>query len=133
MTSKRKLSLCVAMFGFALLCSSASFGQEIRRYQPRKPTISPYLDLLRFNDGGLPNYYSWVRPRKQQRAFNTESRAWQRQQTITLGRVTNEFQKNRRAIAPTGTGSWFMNDSAGSTFLNTSRFYPGAAPVTRRR
>ena len=126
MTSKRKLSLCVAMFGFALLCSSASFGQEIRRYQPRKPTISPYLDLLRFNDGELPNYYSLVRPQQQQRAFNTESRAWSRQQAVTLGRLADDFQKGRQPITPTGTGGWFMRDSAGSTFLNTSRFYPQA-------
>ncbi len=118
-----KLSPCLAACVVVLLCSSASVGQQVRRYTPRTPTLSPYLDLLRNNTGTLPNYYTFVRPRQQQRAFNTESRAWQRRQTIDLERVTGEFQKNRRAIAPTGTGSWFMKESASATFLNTSRFY----------
>ena len=124
MTSQRKLSLCVATFGLALIFSSASFGQQVRRYQPPTPTISPYLNLLRFNDSELPNYHSLVRPLQRQRAFNIQSRAWSRQQSVSLGRLEDSFQRGRRPIAPTGTNSWFMRESAGATFLNTSRFYP---------
>ena len=133
MTSQRMLSLWVAAYGFTLFFTSASFGQQVRRYQPKTPTVSPYLNLLRFNDSGLPNYYSLVRPQQRQRAFNNQSRLLSRRQAITVGRLQNDFQKGRLPIAPTGTGSWFMKTSARSTFLDTSRFYPQTTLGTRRR
>ncbi len=133
MTSQRMLSLWVAACGVALFVTSASFGQQMRRYTPETPTVSPYVDLLRFNDGGLPNYYGLVRPQLKQRAINNQGRLSSRQQSITLGQLQNDFQKNRLPIAPTGTGSWFMRSGARSTFLDTSRYYPQTTLRTRRR
>lgn len=133
MASQRMLSIWFAACGLALFVSSASFAQQVRRYRPQTPTVSPYLNLLRFNDSGLPNYYGLVRPELRQRSFNNRIRATTRQQAIRIGRLQNDFQRNRLSIAPTGTGSWFMNPGSRSTFLQPSRFYSRTTLGTPRR
>ena len=61
---------CITIACFTMLAilfaAEDSHGQRRRtsnRYEPRTPTVSPYLNLLRTDPGGVPNYYSLVRPR----------------------------------------------------------------------
>jgi hypothetical protein len=95
----------------------ASFGVEgnraaaqIRRYQPARPTISPYLNLLRRDVGPLPNYHALVRPYLEQQSRNQEmSRAIQRN-AERLEMLTQGPQRLRPApVRPTGSGGRFQN------------------------
>ena len=117
---------------------SASMAQ-VRRYEPSRPTVSPYLNLFR-NDGldnrFLPNYHSLVRPlQQQQRANQTQQRLLQRQ-TQAIEQLQSNVQgiQQRQAagplVAPTGKGSWFARPGTRAKFMDTSRFYSqsGAAP-----
>jgi hypothetical protein len=87
------------------------------RFQPSRPTISPYLNLLRRDVGPLPNYYSLVRPQLNQIEFDQRQRVINAQQQ-------GQIQQNSRQIlsisestaAPTGTGS---------VYRNYGHYYPG--------
>jgi hypothetical protein len=115
------LALAAAMLALAAV---PSYGQQLRRYQPSSPTISPYMNLLRTNVGPLPNYYSLVRPQLNQLEFNRQQVATQAQQAASLRLLEKEGQKSQ-AATPTGKGSWFMT-SGRAGYMNTSRFYSRA-------
>ena len=113
--------------------SSAVWGQHLRRYQPASPTISPYVNLTRFNNGTVPNYYSLVRPLQQQRQLNLQEQALRQQQALTLGRVESDLRLGTTPVVATGTGSRFLINGTRSTFLNTSRYYTQPTLGQRRR
>jgi hypothetical protein len=79
--------------------------------------------LTLFNGGGLPNYYAFVRPELQQRAFNRQEQALSRQQGEAIQRLENDVQRATTPIAATGTGSWFMTPGK-TTYLDTTQYYP---------
>lgn len=58
------LFFTVSIMSFALWAVDSAHAQR-RSYRPRRPTVSPYLDLLREPTGVLPNYYELVRPKLQ--------------------------------------------------------------------
>lgn len=101
------------------LCAGvlASPASAQRRYRsPSGPTITPYLDYFRRDNGVLRDpYNAWVRPRRIVR----DEIYQQRQSLYTLGRGlrdvnrdVNQMQSLRASGAsPTGTGSSFMNYS----------------------
>ena len=122
----RKRVLLIIGFSGLLYLSGTKVceGQQLRRYQPNSPTLSPYLNLNRFNVGGLPNYYSLVRPVQQQRAFNTRARALRQQQQRQLRQVQGDLQQTQILVTPTGKASWFMNPGTRSSFQDTTRYYP---------
>ena len=79
----------------------------------RGPTLSPYLNLLRNDEGGgLPNYHTFVRPVLEQQESN-------RRQQQQLQRLGDEVQSVSRqilypgqeesAVRPTGFQTVFMN------------------------
>jgi len=111
---------------------SATCSAQVRRYQPATPTVSPYLNLSRFQNGAIPNYYTYVKPALRQREINRQERAFRRQQTGSLRRLQNDVQLGLRPAATTGTGSWFMTPSTRSTYLDTSDYYPGTIFRGRR-
>lgn len=99
--------------------SAASFGGQQFGYLPSanrrniysKPTVSPYLNLLRGGSEftGVPNYQTLVRPEMQQGAIN-------RQQANQINRLQQqETTLNRqvadpsRPIRQTGHPTQFMN------------------------
>jgi hypothetical protein len=90
----------------ALAMTSEGFAQGARRYQPSRPTVSPYLNLYRNNVGPLPNYYSLVRPQLNQQTLNDRVLAQQAQQSATLGVL--QSQSAQSTVTPTGKRSWFM-------------------------
>jgi hypothetical protein len=124
-----------------LTAASASEAQ-VRRYEPSRPTVSPYLNLFRNRDSNpfLPNYYSFVRPLQQQYRLNQTQEQLLQQQGRAIGQLQSQVQQLGQAqmrgplVAPTGKSSGFMRPGTRSTFLNTSRFYPqpGGAAGGRR-
>jgi hypothetical protein len=114
---------------FLLLDAAASTAQYRRRYEPSRPTVSPYLNLFRFNNSVLPNYQALVRPQLQERAFEQQQQQLNRRQLQAINQLQSNVQTLQQApvtaplVAPTGKGSWFQRDAGNSTFLNTSRYY----------
>jgi hypothetical protein len=117
----------VAM-GYAEKCEA-----QVARYQPRTSTVSPYLNLGRFNGGGLPNYYALVRPQLQQRQFNTQASQVAQLQAAEIASLQSQVKKGLSTPqgAQTGHNSWFMTPGTEHSFMNTSQFYPQKMP--RRR
>jgi hypothetical protein len=113
--------------------ASASMAQ-VRRYEPNRPTVSPYLNLFRndFNNGPLPNYQALVRPLQLQQEINQQQQRLLLQQNRALRQLDTNLQNfEQRAVsgqlvAPTGKGSWYFRPSSRAQFLNTSRFYSQA-------
>lgn len=97
---------------------------QVRRYQPYSPTLSPYLDLTLRNNRGIPNYYAFVRPRLEQRAFNQQAQALTRQHGTEIQRLQNDVQRGITSTTQTGIGSWFMTNGTRTTYLDTTSYYP---------
>lgn len=103
-------SLLLASIAVLVCLSPVASAQGPRgaRYQPARPTVSPYLDLFRLNTSPLPNYYTYVRPFQEQQAFNQQT-------TAALQQVRQGFQQSQalrqedQTFAPTGTGATFRN------------------------
>jgi hypothetical protein len=99
-----------------------------RRYEPSRPTVSPYLNLFRPNNNVIPNYQSLVRPEQQALRFRNEQRQFDRQQQRQMQQLQSNVKVlqqpgvNSTLVAPTGKSSWF-NVPGGSQFGNTSSFY----------
>lgn len=99
-------------------------AQNPPRYQPQRPTVSPYLNLLRNDTGPLPNYYSLVRPQLNQLAFDRQMMSESRLQSLTIQKL--ETVTEQRLTGPTGSGS---------VYGSLSHFYPSKQtnPQLRRR
>jgi hypothetical protein len=128
-SNKLRPFVCLPAVLCLLIGASAINAQQVRRYEPSRPTVSPYLDLFRFRDSNLPNYYTYVRPLQREQEFQQRQALINNQQTRTLRQLqTNVGDLNRAAtagplVAPTGKGSWFARPGSRSTFLDTSRYY----------
>jgi hypothetical protein len=97
---------CAAVVALAMLAAANSQAQT-PRYQPARPTVSPYLNLFRNNTGPLPNYYSLVRPQLQQQDFNQRQLTAQQQQNAAIGAL--EVQARQMGTTTqTGKGSGYM-------------------------
>src|SRR3990170_1237344 len=134
---KKYLVACIAV----ALCAvgSTSGYAQVRRYQPSRPTVSPYMNLFRDQTGPLPNYQALVRPLQLQDETNRlqeqsiQRNAQQTQQRQTELYSLQQQQAAQLQMSPTGKGSWFARPSQRNQFLNTSRFYSqsGSAAVQR--
>src|SRR5262245_537786 len=129
----RNVSL-IAMAVNVILAANAStaYGQyQQRRFQPSRPTVSPYLNLFRFNNSVVPNYQSLVRPEQEAIRFRQEQTRFDQQQQQELGqlqqnvRVLKQAPVRTQLVAPTGKSSWF-NKPGGSQFGNTRDYFSRA-------
>lgn len=102
---------------------------QVRRYAPNTPTISPYLNLTRNNGGGLPNYYSLVRPQMQQQDFDRQQAAKQQVQGQKIMTLQDEVQAG---LTPTGKGAGFMNFGTRHSFGDTTGRFPQPGQIRRR-
>jgi hypothetical protein len=80
----------------------------------QEPTLSPYLalDLLNDNDTGLPNYYAFYEPLRQQQqaSQDQEARIRRLQQQLRIANSTGAVARNPQGGMPTtGTSTQFMN------------------------
>ena len=97
-------------------------GQDVPRYSPERPTVSPYLNLLRNDNGPVPNYYSLVRPQLNQQGFNNRTASAARLQSLSIQKIEEVSQM--RSTGPTGTGG---------VFQDFSHFYPAKRTNSSRR
>ena len=105
----------------AAICTTVSssplLAQGIPRYRPSRPTVSPYINLLRRDSGPLPNYYTYVRPLQDQAAINQQQATLIRQNQMSLNNVQGQVLRMQEStVRSTGTGGGFMN---------YSHYYPG--------
>lgn len=121
-------ALFVAVVSLAAFDGEACHAQ-VRRYAPSTPTISPYLNLTRFNGGGLPNYYSLVRPQVQQQAFDQQQAAQQQLQGYKIRTLQDEVQSG---LTPTGKSAGHMNLGTRHKFGDTTGHFPQPGQIRRR-
>jgi hypothetical protein len=134
MTRSQHPCLWAAIVGCFL---SPAICDAQQRYEPARPTVSPYLNLFRENRGVIPNYQSLVRPQLQQQATNqyqAQQLQKQAQSLRELQAAQLDFEQNVQAgvIAPTGKSAWFARPGGRSTYLNTSRYYSNAGTIRGR-
>lgn len=125
MLASKRTALAVIAWAAICLSPKLSAAQELRRYQPTRPTVSPYLNLGRFNTGGLPNYYTLVRPLNRQRQVNTQAQRVQQQQALALQRLETAV-RTAPAVpqVSTGTGSRFLTSGSRVSYRDTRQYYP---------
>ena len=123
MLENYKYPLIVAVVLSTLGIEPETCWAQVRRYQPRRPTTSSYLNLTRRSTGALPNYYSLVRPAQRQREFNRQEQAIRSQQAGALQRLQNQVQVGLRPAGATGKRSGFMVPSSRSSFGNSSQYF----------
>ena len=128
-----RMAVLAALGVLATFSAPATTEAQVQRYQPRRATVSPYINLSRINNGAVPNYYSLVRPQLLQQAFEAQVQRTQRQQTGALVDLNSRLEQRVEPVAPTGTASWFLTPGSRQTFLDTTGYYPQAAPPTRLR
>ena len=97
-------------------------AQDVPRYSPQRPTISPYLNLTRNGRGSLPNYYSLVRPQLNQQSFDRQAAATARSQALAIQSLKSV--PLTQVSGPTGTGS---------VYQNYSHFYPARTTRFQQR
>jgi hypothetical protein len=109
----RTTTFWLALCGVLMLGSvSAQAQYPPTRYQPSRPTVSPYLNLLRTDRGPLPNYYTFVRPQLEQQWTNQQLQSGIIQNRTNLQAVGQRVgQIEAATMQPTGTGASFMNYS----------------------
>ncbi len=107
-------------------------------YYKRRPTISPYVNLFRSDNGGIYNYFTWVRPQLEFQQFREQTDrqlAQQRQQVAQQSMLAQQqlqqaVQQRVLQLRPTSTA---VAPRAPAGFMNFGRFYPqGSADVRRR-
>jgi hypothetical protein len=111
---------CAGALVLASLSASASYAQRPpQRYQPSRPTVSPYLNLFRNNSGPLPNYYSLVRPQLYQQSYNEQQQYQQTQQAAALNALQTQVQQQQAPVTQTGKASGYMMFRR-QTFMSSS-------------
>ncbi len=120
----RFVLVCFGCWG-VMSCTNA-FSQtrrsDVRRFQPARETLSPYVGLLQGNNGAIPNYYTLVRPRLEQRTFNQQLQATANVQSLDIQTLTTSADSRPRRVQ-TGKSAGFEQ------YLN---YYP-TMPATIRR
>lgn len=130
LSATRRTAVLAAVLA-ALATASESSAQVRQRYTPSRPTVSPYLNLLRTNASPVPNYYAIVRPQLQQNDFQRQQTELQFQQNQRLLRQdeeitqlrTNLLRTQQGAEVATGNSSWFQTNGSRQQFMNTSTYY----------
>jgi hypothetical protein len=123
-TSRMIRRVAIALLGCGILAmlDPAVVVAQGARYEPARPTVSPYAGLLQTNLGPIPNYHLLVRPRQQQRAFNQQLQATTQTQSLQIQALSSGAAQQPTAVQ-TGKGAGFMQ------YLH---YYQPMQPVNRR-
>jgi hypothetical protein len=138
MESRRILWLVVGFAGGCLFFSASASNAQVRRYEPSRPTVSPYLNLFREQRSPIPNYYTLVRPFQNQYQVNQQQQQYMQRQNQAIQQLQydvqslEQTQQGRRGVAPTGSGSWFNQPGTRNTYMNTYRYYPPPGGIPAR-
>lgn len=113
-----RTAICTALALLGLsVCADEGFAQRNNAYRRtqnallNRPTVSPYLNLLQPQGGGLPNYQTLVRPaiEQQRRNQDTQRQITQLQSTVAENNVRD--QRGETYFRPTGhaTGNFYYS------------------------
>lgn len=125
MNHSKLIAVMAMVGGLGLTIARPSAAQS----PVRRPILSPYLQLLRPQQGPLPNYQNFVEPRLEMERIRTDQYEYQRQFTQQLWQQ-RQAQAVQGFIAsqPRPTGG-----AGGGTFMNYSHFFPQGSPTFSRR
>lgn len=115
-----RLLIVILAWGFL---AEGVHAQARRRYQPSRPIVSPYLNLLPSGSRNRPNYQLLVRPQIQQRTINRETSrliANQGERIVALQ------QRASSLPIPQMTPATFRG--AGGYFRGSALYYPRYQP-----
>ena len=120
--------LLLALIGaWCVLVSSRSVvaQNQVPRYRPSRPTVSPYMNLFREDRGPLSNYHTYVRPMLEQQSVNYRQQSATQQLQQHVQALQQQGQQYGPAeVSPTGIGA---------TFMNRLHYYPGYRQSAPRR
>ncbi len=112
-----RTAICTALALLGLgLCADEGYAQgnasrKIQNSLYNRPTVSPYLNLLQPQGGGLPNYQTLVRPAIDQRRRNqdTNRQIAELQGVVAANNVRD--QRGETQFRPTGhaTGNFYYS------------------------
>ncbi len=130
---KKRATLLAALVGCSvLLVAEVSFGQATSsynrqpyptRYQPARPTVSPYMNLFRNGTSPALNYQTLVRPQIRQEDTNQRERAAVDRLQRQVGEVSQAVYAPSRNLRTTGHRT---------VFLDYSHYYSVGTPAPRR-
>ncbi len=114
--------------------SARSIYSATRNMLYNRPTVSPYVNLAtRNSSGGLPNYYTMVRPQVEQRerdVANQRQSAQLQHQISQVQEQVRQSQAQAEGMLITGRVGWSSRGLPRfGSYLN---FYPGFQAVARR-
>lgn len=110
-------------------------AQDVNHYSPYRPTTSPYLNLLRFNTGPLPNYHSFVLPQLEQQRFQRQTELELRENAIRFSQRQPMIEQSgpigirHTGVYPTGVHGQYQYYSH---YFNSDRRSTGAPRFSRR-
>ena len=130
---------------FVLVCTLASYlrpahgqGYSSRFSSSRfsslaRPTISPWLNLYRRDPGPLGGYLSEVRPRQELRGLLQQQELNMRRQATALQQQQTGILSLQRRVTGLERGGVMAPTGTGSVFMNYPHFYHFPTPFSRRR
>ena len=131
-----RLSFAMTLAIAAFSCVHESAAQRVPGYAQRA-TLSPYVNLFNNNQGGVNNYFTFVRPLQQQARINQQQAMQNRMFERQLMGPTNSLYPQQGAaqfpqgmLRPANVG--VGQPSTAATYFNYSHFY-NVPPTTRRR
>lgn len=85
----------VALLAAAGEAAAQGYGRSSAAGRIQRPTVSPYMNLFRQGNNGLPNYQTLVRPELQQQRVNTYQQG-------EIGQLRSQIASEQRAnqVAP---------------------------------
>ena len=101
------------------------------RYTPSRPTVSPYLNLLRSDASGATNYYTLVRPQLDQQALNYQQQIMINDQEEQIRQLQKEARPEPKKLMVRQPQSG--STRSGSVFNDHSHFYSQPNNVAKRR
>ncbi|MDZ4779664.1 MAG: hypothetical protein SGJ19_05380 [Planctomycetia bacterium] len=112
------------------LCADECFAQRNNAYRRtqnslyNRPTVSPYLNLLQPQGGGLPNYQTLVRPAVEQRRQNQDTQRQISQLQSSVAASSAQDQRGETTFRPTGHQTSFSPAYGNRTGFFYSHYYP---------
>ena len=125
------------LFAFAITSESMAqrTSQRIPNYN-RRPTVSPYINLFNSNQGGVNNFFQFVRPQQQQARFNNQqvaqNRLLERQLNQPVTTTSGGQQFGGQGLLRQGSQG-IGQASTAATYFNYSHFYNLQTPISGGR
>ena len=120
--------------GLFVCAGNVAWAQRPAHYFPLHQPLSPYLYYSAINTTGLPNYYTYIRPQTQFRAFLERRVSENLRGGETGGRIRLDENRVAEIVArqlevreTTGLGATALH----GTYMDYSHYF--SQPATRRR